>query len=639
MELDTLTIKNFMVYGDTQTFSFKNQGLLLITGDNQDASGLTQNGVGKTGLLEGVVYALYGTLADNTGGDNVINRQIGKNMLVALTFNQNNHAYLVKRYRKDSKYKNKVLLFEDDKEITQSSVKQTNALLVEILGINKETYLNSIFFGLGRSINFAEATDKDKKTILEDIANISIYKRAQQLAKDKVKAKNDEINEANQDLTKAQYDVDSLTMLKQHEKEMHTQWVAHKQQLENNLKSSLEALNALSLPNDLAEQISALRSKIDTLQADLGTKAQTIDDPYAENIYKLTIGIDQQDQKSQEQQQLIQSTELKVKKLLDTPQAYCEYCGSLLDEQHKQQELERFNQELSQAQNFVNNYQQQRPKLVQMKANLEASQAKINQDKASQQQEIKTIQDQLQVANQELNQKLDLLSQEQSLKTTVANNQELVDNYDKAPAQTFQADELKEAKKTLKTTQKQLVTLTDQLALLKQTVEIYSDQGVKSHVLDLVMPYINARTNYYLSELTGDSISVNINTTTTAGNGNVSDKLDVEITNTAGSDDYDLNSAGERKRIDISIALALQDYVMSKTNTKTNVIAYDEVFDGLDNTGVENVISILKQRVTEIPTIVVISHNDALKEMFEHVLTITKKNGSATFENQESSSI
>lgn len=142
-----------------------------------------------------------------------------------------------------------------------------------------------------------------------------------------------------------------------------------------------------------------------------------------------------------------------------------------------------------------------------------------------------------------------------------------------------------------------------------------------------MLPYLNERANYYLGYLADGTISVNISSTSTANNGNVSDKMNIEVNNLNGSHLYKHNSKGERKRIDLAISLSLQDYVLSQTGATTNLIAYDEVFDGLDNAGIDCLISLLKQRIKEVPTILVVSHNDELKSMFENIIMVRKQKG------------
>ena len=60
---------------------------------------------------------------------------------------------------------------------------------------------------------------------------------------------------------------------------------------------------------------------------------------------------------------------------------------------------------------------------------------------------------------------------------------------------------------------------------------------------------------------------------------------------------------------------------------------FDEVFDALDETGVEQVIELLQELSKEKSSIFVISHNDHLKSYFTNIITVTKKDGFSTIED------
>ena len=69
---------------------------------------------------------------------------------------------------------------------------------------------------------------------------------------------------------------------------------------------------------------------------------------------------------------------------------------------------------------------------------------------------------------------------------------------------------------------------------------------------------------------------------------------------------------------------------MSKSATRTNLIGYDEIFDGLDEVGIQRVMLLLKERVKNVSSVFVISHNQELKELFENVVTVDKEGGLST---------
>ena len=58
----TLTLKNFLSFGAVETkINFKKQGMVLVLGENTDNTleGKTSNGVGKTAVINGLVFAIY----------------------------------------------------------------------------------------------------------------------------------------------------------------------------------------------------------------------------------------------------------------------------------------------------------------------------------------------------------------------------------------------------------------------------------------------------------------------------------------------------------------------------------------------------------------------------------------------------
>ena len=73
---------------------------------------------------------------------------------------------------------------------------------------------------------------------------------------------------------------------------------------------------------------------------------------------------------------------------------------------------------------------------------------------------------------------------------------------------------------------------------------------------------------------------------------------------------------------------------MSKEDISTNIALYDEVFDGLDSIGCENVVKLLKDRTKKVSTIFVITHNTELKSLFEQRIKIIKEEGISKLEEK-----
>ena len=100
--LQDITLRNFLSIGAvTQAVDFDKKDLTLILGENLDLGGDgARNGTGKTTLIQGLSYALFGTPINNIRKDNLVNRTNGKGMMVTLTFNVNGTNYKIERGRK-----------------------------------------------------------------------------------------------------------------------------------------------------------------------------------------------------------------------------------------------------------------------------------------------------------------------------------------------------------------------------------------------------------------------------------------------------------------------------------------------------------------------------------------------------------
>lgn len=163
-------------------------------------------------------------------------------------------------------------------------------------------------------------------------------------------------------------------------------------------------------------------------------------------------------------------------------------------------------------------------------------------------------------------------------------------------------------------------------------VDAFGNKGIRSVVLDFITPFLNERANEYLQTLSGSDIEIEFQTQVKNSKGELKDKFDVIVKNSNGGESYKANSAGEQKRIDLSISFAIQDLIMSKDDISTNIALYDECFDGLDTIGCENVVKLLKDRLKTVSTIFVITHSESLKPLFENIITMVKEDGVSRLE-------
>ncbi len=103
IRIKNLTVKNFMSVGNqTQAVDFDKGHLTLVLGENMDLGGDdtgARNGTGKTTIINGLSYAIYGNALTNIKKDNLINKINNKGMLVTVTFEKDGLEYHIERGR------------------------------------------------------------------------------------------------------------------------------------------------------------------------------------------------------------------------------------------------------------------------------------------------------------------------------------------------------------------------------------------------------------------------------------------------------------------------------------------------------------------------------------------------------------
>lgn len=624
MDFKTLEINNYQSIGHIE-YNLSNQGVVLVVGKNLDTGG--NNGAGKSSFLGAIAYALYGKNAEGHSSDDVINNKVGKDTSVILTFDKEGHSYKVARYRKDKKYKNKVLVYADGEEISKPTNKDNDLLIESIVGISFQSYMNSIFFG-GQAVNrFSSATDKERKELLEDITNISVYQRAHDIAKDKVQELEKKLSDIKlkQSPLETTIEVQTGNLARTREKNKQNKAKADEAKT---LKESLDKqIEAASKEHDYGNYESVIQDLVNTRNTLSQTKVSLVD------TYSMDTQVNGYKSNAMSTKSMLNSYISKYKELLNTYQqtvnekhGVCSLCGQVLDEKHKRVELEHLKQQGQQELDLINQAKQElgqiKEKYLPAKKSLDEAK-QHNQELQSKNQEVlKKVQEvtaEIDGLNSDLNKYKDLIRRRDTVQGTIESYSTYLDDKEIVAS-------IKQAKEELATVNEEYLKVKSQYQVLKEVSEVFSNKGVKSHVMDLIVPFLNEHIADYLSVLSNGTVNANISTTTTTKKGTVSDTMTVNVDNTIGGGKYDLNSSGEKKRINLAISLALQDYVLSKS-TYVNVLFYDEVFENLDEEGCEAVMSLLNKRVKKVGTIFVVSHSEELKGLFEKSLVLEKKDG------------
>ena len=148
------------------------------------------------------------------------------------------------------------------------------------------------------------------------------------------------------------------------------------------------------------------------------------------------------------------------------------------------------------------------------------------------------------------------------------------------------------------------------------------DSFIRKKIIDQNLQYLNYRLGHYLDKL-GLPHDVKF-----------SSDLSVEITEYGRDLDFDNLSRGERNRLILGMSWAFRD-IYESLNRPMNLMCIDELVDsGMDTTGVENALAVLKKMGREAnKNVFLISHKEELQGRVNNVLYVIKEGGFTSYSN------
>ena len=148
------------------------------------------------------------------------------------------------------------------------------------------------------------------------------------------------------------------------------------------------------------------------------------------------------------------------------------------------------------------------------------------------------------------------------------------------------------------------------------------DSFIRKKIIDQNLQYLNYRLGYYLEKL-GLPHDVKFNS-----------DLSVDITEYGRDLDFDNLSRGERNRLILGMSWAFRD-IYESLNQPMNLMCIDELVDsGMDTTGVESALAVLKKMGRESKkNVFLISHKEELQGRVSNVLYVVKEGGFTSYAN------
>ena len=174
-----LSVKNFMCYRDNvPSLDLESIHVACLCGDN---------GHGKSALLDGITWALWGRARASTQDELV--HQGMEDMAVELEFSARDQRYRVsRRYSRRGKSGSTILELQVSggdgfQPITGNSVRDTEARIRDLLHMDYDTFVNTAFLLQGRADEFTRASPSKRKEVLAEVLDLSHYETLEERAK------------------------------------------------------------------------------------------------------------------------------------------------------------------------------------------------------------------------------------------------------------------------------------------------------------------------------------------------------------------------------------------------------------------------------------------------------------------------
>ena len=583
INIQNITVKNFMSVGNqTQAVDFNTQLLTLVLGKNLDLGGEdsgARNGTGKTTIVNALSYALYGMPLTNIKRDNLVNKTNNKNMLCAVTFTKDGTTYKIERGRKPNITK---FFINDENQIAtddaQGENKETQEEINKILNMSHEMFKHIVALNTYTE-PFLALTPTKQREIIEQLLGITkLSEKATILLEQNRQTK--------QDIQEEKIKLDSIKT--SNEKIQET--------IKNlKLKSSVYESSKQSEIVELQNNIKELES------IDIDAEIET-----HKKLEKLHQNQDKIKTLNREKNSIINAL-TKNKKKMETlnedislaKEQKCPTCQQpLVDDKHE---------------NLLTKLQAEEQENIEYKSELEKSLVELDKeiDSISISEELpNTYYDSLEDAYNHRN-SLTALGKE------ITRLQEQTDPYVEQVAE-LEATAIQEVSYEHMNALENLKAHQDFLYKLLTS----KDSFIRKRIIEQNLSFLNQKLTQYLREV-GLPHTVEFQ-----------NDLSVKIEELGRELDFDNLSRGERNRLILSLSWAFRD-VWESLNTKMNLLFIDELIDsGMDTSGVEASIKILKQMSREMgKNVFLISHKDELITRVNSVLHVVKDNGFTSYEN------
>lgn len=565
-----LEMRNFLSVGNAmQSLELDGHDSILVIGRNLDIPG-AKNGCGKTTIINALCTAVYNKPFDNISLQRLINTTNASKhtlMELRLIFEKDGNEYEIYRTR-GSEIKTEV--FKNGEDITPGKgVYETDALIESIIGISYDMFTKTVIFS-GASRPFLELPIQQQRVQIEELFNISMLSEKAVALKEKIRNTESDIKIAEAVLQQQQGAISVYEKQVTDAEKRVDKWEVQRKKDIDEITEVLSELDSVDI--DAQQKLHIEKGEIQSSLNSVKT-----------NINSLV----------KDKKQLEKTLEKLMNEQDHLLEAKCPYCTQpFADAASKLEHIDAETLKLAdQLEDISVKLEELSITEKDLNSKLKELNSKITHADISELIEARTN-------------KTVLVEKLATLRVAVNPHIEPLEKLIETGAPEADFSKVDALKKLLDHQNFLLKLLTDKNSFLRQ------------RIINKTIPLLNTRLNFYTSKL-GLPHLVKFDA-----------NMSCMVSEFGRELDFGNLSAGEKKRVNISMSLAFRD-VLHHLHAKINLLMIDEIDGGsLDDVGVESVLYLLRNKASvDHITTFIISHHPLAVGRMDRTLVAQKENG------------
>jgi DNA repair exonuclease SbcCD ATPase subunit len=529
-----------------------------------------QNGAGKSTMGNAIAYCLFGKFLNGIKLAQAINSINKKNLLTKCSFTKNGEDWLVIRGEKPKKFE----IYRNDELLDQyANARDQQTFLEIILGMDFKVFTQLVIINKERYVPFMEMSAADRRKIVEDLLDISIFTEMNEVVKQEI------------------------VRLKREEATIDKEIAVDRAKLEGqqNLIKQTQA--------SIQESTQNTQSEIDELDQQL-KQSELRELEVLNQIQDISVqGHDKIKKQKKEFEQLASEFETKIKseqKLISffEKNDVCPTCSQDINS-------DLINQKITEAKNNIADTENTVSELLSVYEQI------VNQDK-----EFETRSKNLQELNFELRQI------QQTNKSLNDQKNKLLRKAQNTPESDLLDEHMNlynEMESVLETKIDTLRSIIEQRDMYEDLRALLKDDGIKAMIIKEYNALMNRKINEYLN-----AMNFYVNMTIDENFKESFHAMHKE------NFSYENLSTGQKTRVNLAIFLALMEIASIKNSVVTNICFFDELLENLDAEGVKDVLVLLKEKLYDKSVFVVTQRFEEFQDLFHSTIKFKLNNSGFT---------